>query len=252
MTRKTVVDWNQLNYAGFALLARDESLSKYEKIGFPDGYRAGHEGAIFADIRAKLPRLMERGRTVLDIGPGCSDLPQMVIALCREQGHRLVFVDSDPMLAQLPEADFIEKRPGLFPKNRADLADLKGRVDIIICYSVLHYVFVDANPFDFLDLAIELLAPGGELLIGDIPNVSKRRRFFTSDAGIAFHKRFTNTDAMPDVRFNVPVPHAIDDAAVLGLVARARAAGADAYLLPQPPTLPMSNRREDMLVKRPL
>ena len=251
MSRKTAVAWDKLDFAGFARLADDESLSKYEKIGFPDSYRAGHEAAIFADIRAKLPRLAERGLTVLDIGPGCSDLPGMLVDLCRAQGHRLHLVDSPEMLRQLPDADFIEKRPGLFPKDRQAVADLIGRVDVMLCYSVLHYVFVDANPFDFIDLSVELMAPGGEFLIGDVPNVSKRRRFFASEAGVAFHKAFTGTDTAPEVRFNEPAPGMIDDAAVLALLARVRAAGADAYVLPQPPALPMSNRREDILVRNP-
>src|SRR3712207_3111669 len=202
MSRKTAVDWNRLDFAGFARLAEDDSLSKYEKIGFPDSYRAGHEAAIFSDIRAKLPRLAERGLTVLDIGPGCSDLPGMLIDLCREQGHRLYLVDSAEMLRRLPDAEFIAKRPGLFPKDRHAVADLVGQVNVMLCYSVLHYVFIDANPFDFVDLAVELLAPGGELLIGDVPNVSKRRRFFASAAGVAYHRAFTGTDTAPDVRFN--------------------------------------------------
>ncbi len=251
MSGKTSIDWGALDFDEFARLAQDETLSKYGKIGFPDSYRQGHEPAIFADIRGKLPRLSERKLRVLDIGPGCSDLPAMLIELCRAQEHRLYLVDSPEMLRLLPDGDLIEKRPGLFPKNRSQMADLKGSIDVIICYSVLHYVFVDANPFDFLDLAIELLAPGGEMLLGDIPNVSKRRRFFSSDAGVAYHKSFTGTDTLPEVVFNTPSPGAIDDTAVLGFLARVRTAGADAYVVPQAAELPMSNRREDILVRKP-
>jgi hypothetical protein len=252
MSKKTAVEWSKLDFAGFARLARDESLSKYEKIGFPDAYRAGFEEAIFADIQSKLPRLGgERELKVLDIGPGCSDLPHMLIALCKAQNHRLYLIDSDEMLQQLPDAEFIEKRPGLFPRDSEIVSDLVGQIDVMICYSVLHYVFVDANPFNFVDLSVELLASGGEFLIGDIPNVSKRRRFFSSEAGVAFHRSFTKTDTLPEVEFNVPVPSVIDDAAVLGLVSRARAAGADAYIMAQPPSLPMSNRREDIVLRRP-
>jgi hypothetical protein len=251
MSGKTAVDWAKLDFAGFAKLADDETLSKYEKIGFPDTYRAGHEAAIFTDIRTKLPRLDERGLTVLDIGPGCSDLPGMLIDLCRAQGHHLHLVDSPEMLRHLPDADFIAKRPGLFPRDREAVADLAGQVDVMLCYSVLQYVFIDANPFDFVDLAVKLMASGGEFLIGDVPNASKRRRFFASEAGVAFHKAFTGTDTAPEVRFNEPSPGMIDDTVVLGLLARARAAGADAYVLPQAPELPMSNRREDILLRKP-
>jgi len=251
VTTKTEIDWNRLDFLGFARLAEDPSLSKYEKIGFPDSYRAGYEETIFADLKAKLPRLSERGLTIVDIGPGCSDLPRMIIELCRAQGHRLCLIDSEPMLRQLPDEPFIEKRAGLFPRDLQVVSDLKGRVDVIICYSVLHYVIVDANPFDFIDLAIELMAPGAEFLIGDIPNVSKRRRFLASDAGIAFHKAFTGTDTMPDLQSKASVAATVDDAVILDLLARARVAGVDAYVVPQPPGLPMSNRREDILLRKP-
>jgi hypothetical protein len=89
------------------------------------------------------------------------------------------------------------------------------------------------------------------MLIGDIPNVSKRRRFFSSPAGREYHRRFTGSDEPPEVTFNAVEPEKIDDAVLLGLVARARAAGCDAYLVPQADELPMANRREDLLVVRP-
>jgi hypothetical protein len=251
MTAKPVIDWNSLDFAAFAKLAGDERLSKYERIGFPDAYRVGYEEAIFADICAKLPRLADSELTIMDIGPGCSDLPRMLIDRCNAQGHRLVLVDSDEMLAQLPDASFIDKRPGLFPKCFDQMTDLCGQVHVLICYSVFHYIFVEANPFEFIDRSLELLAPGGEFLIGDIPNLSKRRRFFSSSAGIAFHRESTGADTAPDVQFNVTTPRMIDDSVVLSVLQRARASGADAYVLPQPDGLPMSNRREDVLIRRP-
>lgn len=243
------IPWNSLDFDAFANMAGDSNLSKYEKIGFPDSYRAGFEKKIFNDIRLKLPGLKQAGRRVVDVGPGCSDLPVMLIDLCRDQGHELHLVDSSPMLANLPDAPFVKKRPGLFPDCCAELADLTGQVDVILCYSVLHYVFIDSDPAAFMDAALSLLAPGGELLIGDVPNVSKRRRFFASAAGIAYHQAFTGTNTLPPVEANIP--GSIDDAALIKLLLQARAAGADAYLMPQDPDLPMANRREDLLIRKP-
>jgi SAM-dependent methyltransferase len=247
---KPSIDWSRLDFAAFARLAEDARLSKYEKIGFPDSYRLGLEGEIFADIRRKLPRLEDRERIVLDIGPGCSDLPHMLIDLCGIQAHALYLVDSPEMLALLPDAAFIVKRPGQFPGCRELLADLRQKVDVIVSYSVLHYVMAEANVFAFLDACLELLRPGGELLIGDIPNVSKRRRFFASDSGIAFHRAFTGTDTLPDTATET-ARGSLDDATIAELLLRARAAGADAYVLPQPSSLPMANRREDILIRKP-
>jgi hypothetical protein len=123
-------------------------------------------------------------------------------------------------------------------------------MDAVIVYSVLHYVYAEADVGVFLDRAVELLAHGGAMLIGDVPNVSKRKRFFSSPAGIEFHKRFMGTDEAPVVDDRVE-PDKIDDSVVLGLLERARGAGCDAYVLPQRLDLPLANRREDILVVRP-
>lgn len=241
-----------LTYEGFRALATQDGLSRYERIGFPDSLRAGREEAILADIRAKLPVLDRPAATVLDIGPGCSDLPHRLIAHGAAMGHRLVLVDSEEMLAALPEADGIRKVAGPFPQCAGTLADLEGGVDAIICYSVLHYVFSEGSVFGFLDAAMRLLRPGGgAMLIGDVPNASMRRRFLASEAGAAFHRRYTGRDESPEPGFNRPSEGEMDDAVLLGLVARARAAGVDAWVVPQPDALPMANRREDILLRKP-
>jgi hypothetical protein len=96
-----------------------------------------------------------------------------------------------------------------------------------------------------------LLAPGGQILIGDIPNISKRKRFFASGSGLRYHQEFMKTDQCPEVKFNTIEHDQIDDAVVFSLLQRARAQGFDAYVLPQASNLPMANRREDILITRP-
>jgi hypothetical protein len=244
--------FKDLTYEGFRALARDEGLSCYQRIGFPDAYRRGHEGPIFTDILAKLPALRAEGKVVLDVGPGCSELPRMLIEQCRGRGHTLILADSPEMLGRLPDEPFVLKVPGRYPAEAARVfAEFAGRVDALLTYSVLHYVFAEQPLFDFIDRSLELLAEGGQFLIGDIPNISKRKRFFRSAAGARLHREFTGTGEVPAVAFNVPEPGKLDDAVVLGLLARCRAAGFDAYVVPQSPELPMANRREDILIHRP-
>jgi hypothetical protein len=244
----------ELNYEGFRRLATDQRLGPQERIGFPPAYRDGFEAAIFDDILSKLPRLAtDSGLQVVDIGPGCAGLPRLLIDLCRERGHQLLLIDSPEMLAQLPDVpNVIAKCPGLFPRNADAVMRLMGRpADTILCYSVLHYIYVDCNLFDFIDTTVSLLAPDGRALIGDIPNHSKRRRFFSTERGQAFHRSFTGSDQPYVVPYDVPAPGKIDDAVLIGLMQRAQAAGCDAYLLPQGAALPMANRRDDMLLTRP-
>jgi hypothetical protein len=240
-----------LSFEDFKNMAQDDSLSRYEKIGFPDSYRQGKENLIFQDIVEKLPSLLSKKKSVLDVGPGCSELPTMLIDLCRRNHHTLILVDSEEMLSQLPDERFVKKIAGFYPYCEGLLESYRRKIDVILTYSVLHYVFVESNLWDFLDTSLELLSDGGQMLIGDIPNVSKRKRFFASAAGIRFHRKFTGTREIPEAKFNTVERHHIDDAVVLALLARARNAGFDAYVLPQKEELPMANRREDLLISKP-
>ena len=241
-----------LDYEGFKALACDPARSPHEKVGFPDSYREGKAKDILRDIARKLPALRARGKAVLDVGAGCSDVATSLIALCAERGHRLALVDSAEMLAHLADAPHVEKHPGRFPdEHLAFVAQRRGGFDAILVYSVLHYVFVERSTFAFLDRCLELLAPGGRLLVGDVPNQSMRKRFFSSPAGVRFHQRFTGTSEVPEVEHLAIETGHLDDAVLLALVMRARAAGFHAWLVPQDPRLPMANRREDLLVVRP-
>lgn len=244
--------FTRLTYAGFRNLAREEGLSEHQRIGFPDSMRAGYGPAILNDIRAKLPRFDQQGALVLDIGPGCGELASLLIDHCERMQQELILVDSEEMLARLPDRSFITKIPGPFPQCCHQLAGFTGRIDAALAYSVLQYVFVEGSVFAFLDAALDLLCPGGgAMLIGDIPNASMRKRFLASAAGGAYHRQYTGRDEDPPVAFNVPADGEIDDAAISALLLRARAAGTDAWVMPQAAGLPMGNRREDILLRRP-
>jgi hypothetical protein len=243
--------FENLTFEDFRRLATDGSLSCYEKIGFPDSYRAGKEEAIFRDIRAKLPQLDRQGQTVLDIGPGCSGVAHQLIDLCGQRGHTLLLVDSQEMLDHLPNRPGLRKFAARYPNCPELLEQYAGKVDAVVVYSVLHYIFAEGNLFDFLDRTLGLLAPGGGLLLGDVPNVSKRKRFFSSEAGARYHQQFTGRNEKPAVAFNQVEPGKIDDSVVVALLLRGRSAGFDAYVLPQADDLPMANRREDLLICRP-
>lgn len=240
-----------LTFADFRRMAKDDRLSCHEKIGFPNFYRQGKEEAIFGDMVRKIPQLTHRQQIVLDIGPGCSGLARHIIDCCSAREHTLLLVDSQEMLDLLPDLDHLRKIPGRYPNCPELFTKYAGQVHAIIVYSVLHYVFAEGNVFDFLDRSLSLLAPGGAMLIGDIPNVCKRKRFFSSAAGVAHHRQFMGTEELPSVAFQQIEAGKIDDAVVCSLLMRARMAGFDAYVLPQAPDLPMANRREDMLISRP-
>lgn len=248
MTEKHHLKHSNLNFEEFRRRACDPSLSAEEKIGFPDAYRAGKSGAILSDIIAKAPNLMAPGRRVLDIGIGCGELGASIAQHCKDSGHHLTAIDSLEMLKDY-DSD-VRKIGGRFPEE-CEQALGDEVFDVIIIYSVLQYVFADQNIFGFVDACLSRLADGGQLLIGDIPNTSMRKRFLASPSGLRHHQMHFDPNGSPDVSFNTLESKEIDDGVLLGIVARCRAAGFHAFLAPQPVHLPMANRREDLIVVRP-
>ena len=142
---------------------------------------------------------------------------------------------------------------GFFPEVRVE-----GRFDRVLIYGVIHILPDWPTLQRFLDVAAQLVAPGGRLLIGDIPNADRKRRFLDSDAGRRFDAEWkrsmaaVNTEAPdPFAAFaGAPAVHTLDDQSVLELLERFRAQGFRAQVLSQRPELPFGHTREDILLER--
>lgn len=231
-----------ITYEDFKQLASRPGLALHERIDDPLHLRAGKCETIVADICRKLTVLHGSPGKIVDIGPGCTELPQALIAEFGRQGHQLWLIDSAEMLGHLPDAPSISKIPGQFPAVFPELRDLVGQVQAVLVYSVLHYVFEHDNIWAFLDRCLALLAPGGQLLLGDVPSWSKRKRMLAAE-GQSF--------PAVEIRDGETWPGGLTDGVIFGLMARATEAGFDAYLLPQPRALPFARRRVDLLFGRP-
>lgn len=238
----------RITFEEFKKMAVDNTLSNHEKIGFPDSYRQEFAQEILNDIISKIPAFSKKEKVILDIGCGCDELAIAMIELCKNTQNRLILMDSEEMLSLLPEPDFVSKIPGKFPENISRMEPHFESIDGIIVYSVLQHVILDSNVFDFIDKALALLRPGGTLLLGDIPNISKRKRFFSSPLGIKTHQEFTKTKEVPQVNFLEVEYEKIDDGIIGGILQRYRSFGFETYLVPQKSTLPMATRREDILI----
>lgn len=242
---------NELTFNDFRNLAKNPKLSQYEKIGFPNSYRKGKSKSIIEDINNKIPLLHTKNKTLIDIGSGCSDLVADLIKISEKNGHKLILVDSEEMLKLVPNSSHVVKYAGYFP----DIAELfdkyTGKIDYALTYSVFHYIFTESNIFNFIHKAMDLLKNGGSLLIGDIPNISKRRRFLQSEEGIKFQQngaKFNKQNINKGWTFHNDENLKIDDAVVLSVLMRYRNYGYETYLMPQKDNLSMANRREDILI----
>lgn len=244
--------FENLSYEKFKELAQNDKLNDIEKVGFPIEYRQNKEKIIFDDIITKLGMEDEKNKTILDIGCGCSNLTLMLIEYCKTNKHKLILIDSEEMLNHLPEYDFVLKVKGYYPKScEKFIENYIGKFDCIITYSVIQYAFTEQSIFNFIDTSLTLLKELGVMLIGDIPNISKRKRFFSSNQGIKYHQNFTGTKEQPIVKFNNIEAKNMDDSVVMSIIQRCRLAGFDSYILPQDKKLPMANRREDILIIKP-
>jgi len=238
----------RITFNEFKKRASNPFLSKYEKIGFPDDYRKNSEIDIFRDLNHKL-NLQREKITIADIGCGCSDLADLLIKNGESCNQTLIMIDSQEMLDLLPNKNYIKKINVKFPDCYEEVKQISETLDVIIVYSVMQHIILDSNPFSFIDKALELLKPGGMLLLGDLPNNTKRNRFFTSEKGIETHKNYCGNTPKPLPVVGFPNTHeTIDDGMVFGILMRYRGLGFETYLLPQPENLPMSNRREDVLI----
>jgi len=240
-----------LSFEDFAKMAKNENLKSYEKVGFGKVHREEKEQFIFPDIKAKI---LSEGNIeiIVDIGCGCSKPVFDLIDFCkieRERVKELVLVDSKEMLNNIKnEEKFIKKFDLKFPDK--EFVELyKNKVDVIIIYSVLHHVYFHQNFIEFLDSAVALLKEGGRLLIGDIPNLSKKKRFLSSQFGREFHKSFSG-EYPENVKCIDFQEKAIQDDLIFMILQRYRLMGFETYLLPQNENLPLCYTREGILIRK--
>ena len=126
----------------------------------------------------------------------------------------------------------------------------------ILIYSVIHYLSNEDELKDFIQKSLSILSKGGKLLIGDIPNISKKNRFIKSETGKTFKDKW---DKLVNEKCkNVILPKSIekdmsliciDDNIILQIVRYFREKGYNVFILPQDFNLPFGYTREDILIE---
>ena len=131
----------------------------------------------------------------------------------------------------------------------------------VLSYGVVLCLPSQKEVIAFVDKAASLVAPGGRLLIGDLPNADKKNRFSKSQAGKDFsaqwEKLMENPDNQRELSWTKENLKAggetafFDDNFVCELMLRYRQQGFESYILSQPSNLAFGNTREDLLLVRP-
>ena len=217
---------------------------------------------VWADI-ARLLRIRP-GMKVLDIGCGCGFTANQWVAQVTEHGIEACLMDIPAVINEIRNrfseaiTPHLRLAAGTFPADAKAVCMGGTGYDAILAYSLFHY---NDSPAQFLEAAVQLLAPGGRLLIGDIPNLSRKGRFLASASGRAFDAAYRKVPLEQTPRFDSPKAFVdaaiasgsapITDEVLCDFVCKYRDLGFDAFLLEQPESLPFCHSREDLLICRP-
>lgn len=249
----------QRTIARYRRIARSPLADPASAVNRPSS-ELGKGNAIWQDIRAKVG--LQRGAKVLDIGCGFGEVVRYCLADAKRLALDLVLVDIREIVQRI-EQDFsdlltprVRRYGGAFPVDMPSAFRRERDFDCIIAYSVLHYT---DRPRSFIAAAARLLAPGGRLLVGDLPNVHRKGRFLVSDAGRRFEARYrgVSEEALPRFRDQHDYfrrcrdqNKRVNDALVVDTIRTYRKRGFDVYVTPQPAHMPFSHTREDLLICR--
>lgn len=237
-----------LSFEAFGDLGASD-LTDTEKAG-RHPIQADDEKNIIADVITKLD--LGPADDLLEIGCGTGTLMIPLSFMVRNATG----IDHENMIGSLRRR-FSDGGVHTLAGNFLDI-DVEGDFSKILVYSVLHYLSDEDEVVNFLERAVGLLRSGGRLLIGDIPNDDRKRRFAESERGVRFNaawaqkvqeQSLANDTEEMFARIGRDVQRvAFGDALVLRLVAHFRGRGLDAFIVPQPTNLPFCHTREDILI----
>jgi len=234
------------SYQNYARLARSDCSDTVAAGRYSNQVAA--EKKIPADVLEKLKLGFDDDFLEIGCGPGSLLIPLSFFV------STATAVDHPDVLERL-EKRYVDPNLTLIGHNFLDLTLDKSFSKILI-YSVLQMLSNKDEFFKFLEKAVGLLAPGGMLLLGDLPNVDLKKRFLESSEGQKFLKEWKKeVDAIPteDTQLDSDMETVtINDEFIGEILSFYISKGYEAVLLSQPPELPCGHTREDILIKAPI
>ena len=235
---------SRISFDNFAQSAAAGHLSDTEAAGRYD-FQRDAELQMVADVALKLN--LQASDQLLDIGcgPGRLLLPlsRLVANACG--------IDNAAMIERVRARAGPDSSIRTLTGNFLDLDLSASRYDKILVHGVVQYLGTAAEVTTFIVRAASLLTPRGRLLIGDLPNETKKARFLGSTTGKRMAVEWASLTAHGHPMDGLPRDPSVvsfNDDLVMHLLSIVRAAGYESYLLPQPAGLPFGRSREDMLV----
>jgi SAM-dependent methyltransferase len=206
------------------------------------------ESRIAGDVAVKLA--LEASDRLLEVGCGTGN----VLRPLAPRVGAAVGVDHGAVLeAFLPVPENVELVAGHWPD-----VTLEGDFSKVLVYSVLQCLSNAERAFEFIDRCLEVVRPGGRVMLGDVSNTDSAARFAATEFGRKFLDDWaqqvaaskTDEDLARDRIFaDAPaLDRYITDRWLMEVFTRYRSRGYEVYVLPQPIDLPFSHTREDVLI----
>lgn len=230
------------NYTHIAGLAEANNTEVAGRLAFQEEA----ERRILFDLLSKLD--IKVSDFLLEIGCGPGNLLVPLSSFCA----KATGIDNQAALTRLKNRFLTDAGIACMPGNFLDMKMSTIHFNKVLVYSVLQYLTDREEVFLFVERALTFLKPGGRMLLGDIPNISKKKRFLNSSLGRLTLKMWDEQSRVADAGILSVNPDrelvVFDDALVFDLMAFIRGKSFEAYLLPQPVDLPFGGSREDILI----
>ena len=181
----------------------------------------------------------------LEIGCGLGNL---IIPISKKV-KSVTGIDHPVIISRFTKRSY-SKKISLVSGNFLNLK-INKKFDKILVYGVVHCLKNKKELDIFIFKMLRLLNKKGIVLIGDIPNLDKKKRFSKSSEGIKFEKYWKKikkkelSSNLKEFRNLI----AFNDKLIMETIKKIRNKGFNAYLLSQGEGLPFSNTREDILIK---
>lgn len=237
---------SQTQFENYSTLANQDIPETMKNGRYP--FQENAERRIVPDVMRKLGPKPDD--ILLDIGFGTGTILVPFSFVVRE-AYGIDNANAVTNLSKTYSRPNITLLSGEFPNVRLPRDDFT----LIVAYSVLHVLPSREAVHEFVRAAADRLAPGGRVLLGDIPNSDLKSRFQASAAGRKFEAEWRKQmETLSDDEM-IRAPHSadpvsFDDRMSMDLMLDLRGAGLDAYLLRQDPDLPFGNTREDIIATK--
>ena len=211
------------------------------------GWMQKYYSSIINDISTKLE--LNKNDTLFDIGCGSGKIVNSLSHLVKKTSA----IDHPNIINSINHKKIKFIKGDILKINLSN-----KKFDKILIYSLVHYLKNKEELFKLIKKSLQLLNRNGILLIGDIPNLDKKKRFKKS----LNYKKINNEWLSNNLRlsplekeienklkFDINVIK-INDKLIFDILKKYTNNKSECYVLSQNKKLPMNNTRVDILIKK--